>query len=979
MDGRSPARLLRHWLWPAAGIALLATLFGFLYYRLSRAKRKMRAGQPAAAPNLHQFQGLTQEEAASRRPPSATQESDQTARQVRRDIWRTSTFSIFNLSMLGLAAAQALLGDPLGALLTIGVFFLNVVANAAQQLYATKQVERLLDLARPSATVIRDGQISSIDLDEIVIDDVLVAGRGDEFLVDGQLLAGRPQVLETAAVREEERSKIIEEGVLIQAGAYCLQGRAVYRVTALPAQNKARWTPVQGKAELTPLQGIIARVLRFLLAAIALFMIILFLDMINFPLLANLFEEDYRNIASIFFSIAPSGLYFMIVATYALGSARLGDLGALIRESPAVESLAQVSTLCFSNTGALTGAEVGVEIIAPAGSQPVLAESRIRQILGDVAHTIRSDNFFLQAVAGALPGISRPVEQAAGLLAAHGWSGVTFSEADIRGTYIIGQPAILSAYQDSVMTGSTDFAGQENPSNMRQVFGRIAAVFRRNGREVEDDSAADISPEQSLTMAAKSPKATALASDATSASAATTASDATTAEVEIEATPEANFFQRLRQRMETIIRPEHEDPAQPESADEPALPQLFFAYSPEPRPLLAAGGQAQLPDDLIPLCYLTFNERIRPEAREAVNAFTEANVKIKILSSENPERVLDAAEQLGLTANDLPSNGATALATISGFDLSQLDRDQFEVTIQAATLFCQLTPGQKRDIVRTLRRLDERVAMVGDGAGDLPAMEEANLSITFRSSSQAALSMADIVLLEDSLQVLPTVLRRGQKIVNGLLDILKLNLAQIGYVLLLIVIMILSGRRIFYYHSTQGGVIAFFTIIAPSIGLTLWASSGSLPRQYMRSRLFHFVVPAAVTLTIASVVLGEISASFLSELSDSWMTVTFGLVVMGLLLVIFVQPPSRFWVGGDVLSGDWRGTYMAIILLLLFFVATFLPLTQQLLRLSPLAKPWLYLLIAVVAVVWLFALRAIWRVPWLSRYVGNISARLERS
>jgi cation-transporting ATPase E len=591
----------------------------------------------------------------------------------------------------------------------------------------------------------------------------------------------------------------------------------------------------------------------------------------------------------------------------------------------------------------LTGAEVGVEIISPVGGQPALAESRVRQLLGDVAHTVRSDNIFLQAVAGALPGSSRPVEQTAGLLSAHGWSAVTFSEADIRGTYIIGEPAILSPYWESGSAGSAESAGQDEPSKVREAFDHIGDFFRRNDTEVEDDSTGDTSPEKSPTMAAG---------------------------------PKVNFFQRLRQKMDILVRTEKDDQAQLEEDEEPQPPQLLFAYSPEPRPLLAAGslatGQAQLPDDLIPLCYLTFNERIRPEAREAVDAFTDANVKIKILSSEDPERVLRAAEQLGLIAND-PDNQAA----VSGFELSQMDRSQFELTIQAATVFGQLTPGQKGDIVRGLRRLDEWVAMVGDAVDDVPAMEEANLSVTLRNSSQAALTMADIVLLEDSLQVLPTVLQRGQKIVNGLLDILKLNLAQIGYVLLLIVVMMIANRRIFYYHSTQGGVIAFFTVIAPTIGLTLWASSGALPRQYMRSRLFHFVVPAAVTLTIATVLLGVLTSLFNFEITDSWMTVTFGLVVMGLLLVIFVQPPTRFWVGGDVLSGDWRSTYMAIALLLLFFVATFLPLTQQLLRLSPLANIWVYLLIAVVAIVWLFILRAIWRAPWLSRYVGIVSARLE--
>ena len=67
-----------------------------------------------------------------------------------------------------LAEVQALLGDPLSALLTFGVFLLNVGLNAAQQLYATNRVEALLALTRPLATVIRDGRVKSADIDEIV-------------------------------------------------------------------------------------------------------------------------------------------------------------------------------------------------------------------------------------------------------------------------------------------------------------------------------------------------------------------------------------------------------------------------------------------------------------------------------------------------------------------------------------------------------------------------------------------------------------------------------------------------------------------------------------------------------------------------------------------------------------------------------------------------------------------------------------------
>lgn len=269
--------------------------------------------------------------------------------------------------------------------------------------------------------------------------------------------------------------------------------------------------------------------------------------------------------------------------------------------------------------------------------------------------------------------------------------------------------------------------------------------------------------------------------------------------------------------------------------------------------------------------------------------------------------------------------------------------------------------------------------MVGDGVGDVPAMEEATLSITLQSSCQAALSIADIVLLKDSLHVLPIVLQRGQRIVNGLLDVLKINLVQVGYVLLLILAMIVGGSRNFFYHATHGGVISFFTTIGPSVGLTLWASAGALPRQYLRSRLWHFVVPAAFTMTAAALLISRIFGRTVVNTPYSQLAVTYGLIVIGLLLVVFVQPPTRFWVGGDVLSGNRRIIRLVIVLLLLFIAATYIPLTQGWFRLAPLAEVRDYAVIAVISVVWALLIRFIWRMPWLRRRAGILTDRLDRN
>lgn len=969
----------RRWdwtLWLILGLTLVATLVGYLRHSPRQARQQQKSLPFDLKLDLQQFQGLSEAEARERRSPLLARKREQEARQVRREIWRSRTFSIFNLSLLTLAAVRALLGDPLGAWLTLGILILNVGLNVIQQMMATKRLEQLMVQTKPLATAIRDGQIRSIEVDEIVNDDLLVIGPGDDFMAGGEILEGKAEVAEATAFSRENNVAVKEKGDLIQAGSYCIQGRAVYSVTTVPEDlGNQKWTPVQKKSELTPLQRIISRILRLMLVFIAVFLALLLLAWFNSPLLSRAFEAKYREAVSIIFSISASGLFFMIVASYALGSARLGGIGVLIRESQAVESLAQVSVLCVSKASALTSAQVHIDMFPSANGFPILAESRMRQILGDLAHSATGDNFFLRSLSDNFSGRKRALEQAAWSLSAYGWSAVTFSETDVPGTYVIGEPAILQPHlvdlQDPEEENSSlEKTGSVN-GNLRQRFEirRLGRFFRRNNQMKEE--AADDTPsvvgsqagiEANLLESDKPEPGPFMALDG----------DASKAQVN----NRESIFQGLRHRLDKI-RQSSQDLETEEKQDlefDPALPGLLFAYTPTPMVLYDVDGRPQLPVDLIPLCTLTFEERIQPQAIEVARTFTDAGVEVKILSSDDPNRMSDAAERLGLTSSEPAIN-----AVISGLQLAEMNESQFEQAVKRATLLGQLNSEQKGRIVRTLRRHEQRVAMVGDRVDDVPAMEAANLSISLRSSSQAALSTADIVLLKDSLEVLPAMLQQGQRIVNGLLDILKINLTQIGYILLLILVMALTGKRIFYYHPTHGGVISFFTIIIPSVGLTLWSSAQALSIRFMRSRLAHFVVPAAITMAAATLAINQIIGQLDLNTPVSQLAVTYGLILIGLLLIVFVQPPTRFWVGGDVFSGDRRIITMVIGLFLLFIAVTYIPLTQEWFRLGPLTRAQDYVVIAAVSVVWAMLIRLIWRSPWLRKRAGILSDSPDRN
>jgi len=80
--------------------------------------------------------------------------------------------------------------------------------------------------------------------------------------------------------------------------------------------------------------------------------------------------------------------------------------------------------------------------------------------------------------------------------------------------------------------------------------------------------------------------------------------------------------------------------------------------------------------------------------------------------------------------------------------------------------------------------------MVGSVVGDIPALHQAFLGVAPKSASQAALQLTDIVLLDESIAVLPRVFSEGQRMINGALTTFKLYLSHVLMQLLLILLLL---------------------------------------------------------------------------------------------------------------------------------------------------------------------------------------------
>jgi Cu+-exporting ATPase len=81
-----------------------------------------------------------------------------------------------------------------------------------------------------------------------------------------------------------------------------------------------------------------------------------------------------------------------------------------------------------------------------------------------------------------------------------------------------------------------------------------------------------------------------------------------------------------------------------------------------------------------------------------------------------------------------------------------------QVGIAVENVFAEVRPEQKAEFVKRLQSQGERVAFVGDGINDAPALTQADLGIAVSRASDVAREAADIILLKSEIEAVPEAL-----------------------------------------------------------------------------------------------------------------------------------------------------------------------------------------------------------------------------
>lgn len=411
--------------------------------------------------------------------------------------------------------------------------------------------------------------------------------------------------------------------------------------------------------------------------------------------------------------------------------------------------------------------------------------------------------------------------------------------------------------------------------------------------------------------------------------------------------------------LEPYLQPGHDLATQSAKWTDQGLRVLLFAHYPEPVALQDEKGEAKLPQGMTPIGLVSFSDELRGEAQATLQGFKDAGIRLKIISGDNPHTVAALARQAGFGDD---------VRVVSGLDLEKMDDVDFARTADEASIFGRITPQQKERLVDTLRARGHYVAMIGDGVNDVLSLKKANVGISMQSGSQATRGVADMVLLNDSFAILPSAFQEGQRIINGMHDVVRLLLARTLYLVFLIV-----GAAVmqlpFPITPKHNSILAVLTVGIPTVALVAWARVGAPPKRLLRS-VTHFVVPAAITVSGVALALyyGYIYVGGDVKLAQTALTTL--MVLCGLVLIPFAEPPVQALVAGDEYSGDKRPTYVAAAMLVLFILIMAIPFSRSFFELAVL-PPQDILMIASIVAGWAALLWFIWRGHILDRIVGQ--------
>ena len=255
------------------------------------------------------------------------------------------------------------------------VVVINAVLGVYQESKAEKAIEALQQMAAATSKVLRDGKLTIVKSEEIVVGDVILLEAGDAVPADGRIIENASMKIEEAALTGEsvpvnkmmeilglsgeaeitlgDRKNMVYMGSTVVYG----RGKAVITGTGMDTEmGKIADAIAKAEENQTPLQIKLAglsKVLSYLVVGICIF-IFLFSLLRAGSFSAQTILSTFMIAVSLAVAAIPEGLAMVVTVVLSIGVTNMSKRNAIIRRLTAVETLGCAQIICSDKTGTLT-------------------------------------------------------------------------------------------------------------------------------------------------------------------------------------------------------------------------------------------------------------------------------------------------------------------------------------------------------------------------------------------------------------------------------------------------------------------------------------------------------------------------------------------------------------------------------------------------------------------------------------------------
>lgn len=168
---------------------------------------------------------------------------------------------------------------------------------------------------------------------------------------------------------------------------------------------------------------------------------------------------------------------------------------------------------------------------------------------------------------------------------------------------------------------------------------------------------------------------------------------------------------------------------------------------------------------------VAFIDPVRKDSKKSIEECKKAGINVIMITGDHPLTAFSIAKDLNLC------NSYDEVAT--GEDVNNVllkGKEEFDKFVKCKKVFSRVTPLDKLEIVESLKRSGEFVAVTGDGVNDAPALKSANIGIAMGSGTDVAKETADMLILDDRFSSIVEGVKEGRGAYS--------NIRKVSYMLL---------------------------------------------------------------------------------------------------------------------------------------------------------------------------------------------------